>query len=249
MKFFKHFTDAHRGSSLKILHKKCGMAGIGRYWTLVELCAEKMEKERSEEYNESHTNFQFEKSYLASSLGYANLKQASSYLQALAELGLCSVSDTGELWSCSMPKLLECIDRDSKRARPGRASDAPKKKNKKKNKKEEVEEETTSAANDAPTPSPKKKAEIIIIGSAQDMVNTFSEKFLTSLRKTYGDEFVAREIPQMALKIIATEEFKTTYQEYARSWMKYAAKNAEADQAQLQRTKNINNVMLMVENA
>lgn len=156
MKFFKHFVDAHRGSSLQILRQKYGMAAVGRYWTFVELCAEKMNKERDEEYTEHHTTFAFAKPYLTSSLGYANLKQASSYLEALAELGLCSTQDMGDVWACSMPKLLECIDRDAKRARPERGRAAPKNKNQEKEKEidKEGEKDKEKNAQSAPPPEP-----------------------------------------------------------------------------------------------
>lgn len=137
MKFFKHFTDAHRGRSMQVLLKNLGMAGVGRYWLFVELCAEKLHKAKDEEYTEAHCHFEFERAYLMRSLGYANLKQCSSYLHALAELGLCSVSDSAEVFSCSMPKLLECMDRDSKRARTERAPSAPKRKRKKEEKEKE----------------------------------------------------------------------------------------------------------------
>lgn len=141
MKFFKHFTDAHRGKSLQQLKRRFGFDGIGRYWTFIELCAEKMTKEQASEFTEEHCVFEFERSYLMLSLGYANLKQASSYLQAMAELGLCSVEAQGELYRCSVPKLLECMDRDSKRARQERAAGAPKKKIKKKIKDKEEDKD------------------------------------------------------------------------------------------------------------
>lgn len=141
MRFFKHFTDSGRGKSLQLLKSKFGMAGIGRYWTLVELCAEKLAKNPEEEYAEGHCTFAFAPAYLTSSLGYGNLKQASTYLGALSDLGLCSVREVGDVIECSMPKLLECIDRDTKRARIVRATSAPKKKNKKENKNKEIETE------------------------------------------------------------------------------------------------------------
>lgn len=137
MKFFKHFTDANRGQSLQILRQKHGMAAIGRWWTLVEICAEKMEKSKEDEYTEAHCHFSFARPYLASSLGYANLKQASSYLEALAELGLCSVQDDADVVVISMPKLLESLDRDTKRARKLRVVSAPKRKRKNKEKEED----------------------------------------------------------------------------------------------------------------
>lgn len=152
MKFFKHFTDAHRGQSLQLLKKRHGYAAKGRYWDLVEICAEKLEKESTEEFTEEHCTFAFAKPYLASSLGFANLKQLLSYLQAIAELGLCSFEDQGEVVLCSMPKLLESLDRDAKRARHERDTAAPKKKNKIKNKEEDKDKE--SIAPKAPPTDP-----------------------------------------------------------------------------------------------
>lgn len=134
MKFFKHFTDAHRGTSIQAIRKKYDWNGVGRYWTLVELCAEKLSKDRDEEYTIEHCVFEFEKSYLMRILGYGNLLHTSSYLSALSVIGLCSVCETPVAYLCSMPKLLECMDRDTKKARPERGQSAPKIKNKIKNK-------------------------------------------------------------------------------------------------------------------
>lgn len=139
MKFIKHFTDAHRGKSMRLLLKKFGPAGIGRYWILVELCAEKMTKGKDEEFTEKHCVFEFERSYLSTSLGFGNLHQCSTYLAAMADLGLCSVEEGADLCRCSMPKLLECLDRDTKRARTERAPTAPKKKKIKKKSSDEIE--------------------------------------------------------------------------------------------------------------
>lgn len=139
MKFFKHFTDSHRGKSMQMLRKRFGLSGVGRYWLFVELCAEKLHKSKDEEYTEAHCHFEFEKCYLSRSLGFANLKQCSRYLEAIAELGLSSVQDNGEVYSCSMPKLLECMDRDTKRARVERVPSAPKRKRKNKEKEREIE--------------------------------------------------------------------------------------------------------------
>lgn len=134
MKFFKHFVDAHRGKSMQLLMKKYGPAGVGRYWYFVELCAEKLTKEKDEEYTEAHCVFEFEMAYLMRCLAYGNLKQCSTYLRGLSDLGLCSVEEVNDVYVTSMPKLLECMDRDSKRARIERGAGAPKNKSKKKNK-------------------------------------------------------------------------------------------------------------------
>lgn len=44
MKWFKHFTDAKTSESLAYLRQKEGFAGIGRWWTLLEIIGEKMDK-------------------------------------------------------------------------------------------------------------------------------------------------------------------------------------------------------------
>lgn len=121
MKFFKHYTDASNGKSLQMLRRRFDLAGLARYWIFIELCASKLEKNRTEELTVAHCHFEFEKHYLMRSLGYANLKQTLCYLQGMAELNLCSVDEGPMLYLCSVPKLLECMDRGTVRARPGRA--------------------------------------------------------------------------------------------------------------------------------
>ena len=136
MKFFKHFVDAHRGQSLQLLRKRHGWAANGKYWAFVELCAEKLVKEAQEEFTEAHCKFTFAKDYLRSSLGFGNLQQMLTFLQALADLDLSSFEDKGDVVLCSMPKLLEALDRDTNRARIERDESAPK--NKKKSKEKDI---------------------------------------------------------------------------------------------------------------
>jgi len=148
MKFFKHFTDSHRGQSLRILKNQFGFEGIGRYWTLVELCAEKLEKLPEEEFSEAHCHFEFEKSYVMGALGYPNLTLCRRYLDAIATLGLCSIDENETLYRCSMPKLLESLDRDTRRARKVRGPSAPKIKNK--DKEEDKDKENIKRKSDQP---------------------------------------------------------------------------------------------------
>lgn len=121
MKFFKHFTDAHRGKSLQLLMRKHGPKMVGIYWMLVEICAEKMEKETEEEFSLEHTNFEFEVGYLRNTLQAHQFKTLEMYLQCLSDVGLMSARCSEDTVSISMPKLLECLDRDTNRARPERA--------------------------------------------------------------------------------------------------------------------------------
>jgi hypothetical protein len=200
MKFFKHFTDAHRGQSLRLVQKRFGVAGIGRYWIFIELCAEKLEKNKEEEFTEHHCTFEFETSYLARSLGYANLKQCSSYLQALAELGLCSVVDNGEITSCSVPKLLESMDRDSKRARKERVPSAPKKKikikeeDKDKEEDKELDSSCTVLAKAKPVPDELSRSALVLITNEDQFSGIIPQATQSRWMALYNDsEFLKRE--------------------------------------------------------
>lgn len=126
MRFFKHFTDAHRGQSLQKLKRVYGYEIIGRYWDLVEICAEKLTKERDEVYTDDHCVFSFDVRYLAATLQTHQASRLLMYLSWLADVQLMSFSCTGDVVSIHMPKLLECIDRDAKKVRTGRAKEIDK---------------------------------------------------------------------------------------------------------------------------
>jgi hypothetical protein len=115
-----------------------GHEGHSCWWILVELCAEKLEKDKSEEYTEAHCRFVFNERFLRSNLriGRAKVRAILNQCQTLA---LLSFQISENEIQIDMPKLLECLDRDSKRARTERAPTAPKKKRKIKKKEEEKE--------------------------------------------------------------------------------------------------------------
>lgn len=144
MKFFKHFTDAHRGQSIQRLKDRHGMKGVGIYWTLVELCAEKLIKDDAEEFTVEHCNFTFHHRYIRDTLETHQLKNLLMYLRSMSDVGLMSFECVGDVISICMPKLLECMDRDTKRARKPRGDSAPKKKNK--DKEEDKDIDITPAA-------------------------------------------------------------------------------------------------------
>lgn len=138
MRFFKHFTDSHRGRFIQELTLEMGMAGVGCYWTLVELCAEKLEKLPHEEYTEAHCVFRFHERIVRQSLHLSstNVAQMLNICQTLVALSWTRVGNEVEI---KMPKLLEYMDRDSKRARTMRDMPAPKRKNKEKEKNIDIE--------------------------------------------------------------------------------------------------------------
>lgn len=125
MKFFKHFVDAHRGHSMQCLFEEFGHMGISCYWTLVEMCSEKLEKNRDEECQIEHCVFDFNPSTLRKNLRISSTK-LEKFLNKTSELSLLSWKKAEQKFIIEMPKLLESLDRDSRRARPERATAAPK---------------------------------------------------------------------------------------------------------------------------
>lgn len=109
------------------------MAGVGMYWTLAELCGEKLKKDPEEEFTRAHCDFDFECGYLCRELG-TNRRGIGHVLGVFAEHSLISADCFEDVIRIKMPKLLECLDRDSKRARIPRVDGAPKKKIENKNK-------------------------------------------------------------------------------------------------------------------
>lgn len=125
MKFFKHFVDAHRGKSIRQIRRSLGMAGIGMYWNLVEACAEKLEKRCDEEFTEEHCCFEFDLNYVAYILG-SKPGRVEYILSTFQEANQLLFSTDNFIIRIEMPKLLESLDRDTKRARHGRGQAAPK---------------------------------------------------------------------------------------------------------------------------
>lgn len=140
MKFFKHFTDATRGNSMQYLFEKMGHVGIACYWILVEMCAEKLDKKASEEFTESHCNFSFHEKILRQNLRLSRVK-LEIFLGFSSDISLLFFKKIESIYVIEMPKLLESLDRDSKRARTERVSTAPKKKNKIKKEDKELDKD------------------------------------------------------------------------------------------------------------
>lgn len=145
MKFFKHFTDSHRGRSMQAILDELGHDGHSSWWILVEMCAEKLHKKEDEEYTAEHCRFVFNERFLRSSLRLGRAK-VERILNQFSTMALLSFEITGNEIRIHMPKLLECMDRDAKRARPERGPSAPKRKSKRKKESKSVDQQKLAEA-------------------------------------------------------------------------------------------------------
>lgn len=120
MKWFKHFTDNHRGITIQTAFGQIGYQAYAVY-IIMELCAEKLEKPSGREMAESDSEFTFNRVYFQNQLRMKR-KQTDLVLTLFSELGwFGSSSDDFEI-RIKFPMLLDLLDSDSKRTRPKRDS-------------------------------------------------------------------------------------------------------------------------------
>jgi hypothetical protein len=123
MRFFKHFTDNHRGRTVQRFLDEMGPAGVMAYYFIMEICAEKLEKKDGKAATESDCVFVFNRRVIEN---VTRMKRKST--DKLGIIGQeCSVWE----WKpnqneiiIKMPILLDLLDRDLKSARTRRARDA-----------------------------------------------------------------------------------------------------------------------------
>ncbi len=125
IKFFKHFVDAHDGYSMQSLMNKFGLAGYAAYFILIEMCAAKLDKGDDESYSEVHCKFRFSARIVRQKLRMSSTK-VEQWLNYSSTLNLLEFTRVQDEFTFYVPKLLESLDRDAKRARKERGPPAPK---------------------------------------------------------------------------------------------------------------------------
>lgn len=124
MRWFKHFTDNHRGKSMQTLFDKMGHTGIASYYILMEMCAEKLEKPHEGMVDETSCQFEFTQRIVRQNLRIS-LGKVREMLDICQGFDLLSYNIDGESVKIKMPILLDLLDYDSKKSRQRRASVAP----------------------------------------------------------------------------------------------------------------------------
>lgn len=118
MKFFKHFTDAHRGRSIQGLLDQLGHMGL-TYWILVEMCVEKLDekfdaKNAGERLTESDCEFEFHQRILRQ-----NLRVSATNLRKILDIcgtfALLAYQIDGNIVKIKMPNILKSLERTKKK--------------------------------------------------------------------------------------------------------------------------------------
>lgn len=123
MEYFKHYTNAHEGKAVMELFDAFDHTGYAVWFILLEMCAEKMQKSKDENYSEIHCKFSFHERLVRQKLHLSQTK-VRNILDKCQELSLLSYEVVGKDFNFYIPKLLESLDRDQRRARQVRDSGA-----------------------------------------------------------------------------------------------------------------------------
>lgn len=124
MRWFKHFTDNHRGKSVQYLLDELGYFGPFFKDTILEMCAEKLHQFDDRELTEEDCRFEFHRRVVES----ATRAKQSTVSRALVlgqSANFWKFETDGEYFKIFAPILLDLLDYDSKKSRARRAKIAP----------------------------------------------------------------------------------------------------------------------------
>lgn len=116
MRWFKHYTDNHRGQGIQFLFDELGHFGVAGYWILVEMCAEKLNKYEDHITTEVDCEFSFHRRVVESALR-AKSVAVERLLNAGSTSKLFRASRNGNQILISMPILLDLLERNHKKMR------------------------------------------------------------------------------------------------------------------------------------
>lgn len=116
MKWFKHFSDNHRGKSMQTLFDEMGHLGMSSWYILMEMCTEKLEKKWDKNLEDSDCLFEFHQRIVR-----RNLRISQTNLGRLLDIcqgfGLLSFRIIGDIIEIKMPILLDLLESDQKKSR------------------------------------------------------------------------------------------------------------------------------------
>tara|TARA_Y100001973_G_C5205784_1_gene341471 strand:+ start:1194 stop:1658 length:465 start_codon:yes stop_codon:yes gene_type:complete len=115
MKWFKHKSDSHQSSRLRLACEDNFLQGYGFYFCIVEMVAMRVE-------DVENPTVTFQTSYIKSMLGGINQRTLSKLLKNFEQSGLLVSKDLGKSIEITVPKLKEIQDNYSRAVRRNNAS-------------------------------------------------------------------------------------------------------------------------------
>lgn len=121
MKWFKHFSDNHRGQSIQALLDKFGHAGPCAYYFILEMCNEKLDQLDDRSLSEDDCVFTFHRRVVCSAVRMRP-SLVTQLLNYCGTIGLLSVRFQSEFIEIKMPILLDLLESDQKKSRSKRVT-------------------------------------------------------------------------------------------------------------------------------
>lgn len=112
MKWFEHHCDAHENRKLRKLKRTYGMAGIGQYWTLMEIIGKEIGRPNNED---GYLKSDYDLALLADDLMFDSTDEVRVFLGFLAEISAID-KDAWETGRVSCPKLVQRCDEYTRKA-------------------------------------------------------------------------------------------------------------------------------------
>lgn len=113
MRWFKHFSDNHRGRSMQFLFDQYGHKSLS-YYILLEMCADKLEKTKELEVDENDCVFYFHERTLTTNLRL-NRTTLHKLLRSCEEYSLFSCEFSKKEIKIKMPMLLNLLEKNFKK--------------------------------------------------------------------------------------------------------------------------------------
>ena len=228
MRWFKHYSDNHRGQSVQILLDELGYFGPFFYYLIYELCAEKLENKLDAELTPECCEFVFHQRVVCSA-SRAKPSTVRRALDAGQSCGLWTFSLDGFQIKISIPILLNLRDRDQKRPRIKRDLNALKtrlEKSRVEEEKSRVEYINTSEPKNSVTDvaiiSNQKK--FIAFKISENKTISLSQDLINSWAETFPKEFLDEEIKKARSWILANSHKtpKSNWSRFFNSWFNRA---------------------------
>lgn len=126
MKWFKHYSDNHRGQSVNRLFDELGYFGPFLYYTIYEICNEKLEKRDDRVLIDADCEFRIHRRVICSAVR-AKPSSVDSGMILGQSCKLWSFKKDGEFYEIKIPILLDLLESDQKKKRHKSATKASKK--------------------------------------------------------------------------------------------------------------------------
>ena len=217
MRWFKHFSDNYRGRSIDTFYEELGHTGISCYYLLLELCTEKLEKNKHEILTNYDIQFSFARRFVQRNLRVGSTK-LESFLNIGQGLGLFSYEFSQKEIKIRMPILLELLHSDVIKSSSSRESVKTQSCPDKELDKERDKERDKEYKSPEPQAVAVVNSSLFIISSTQQI--PIKHELVKSWADTYPKEFLLASFKEMRNWVLSNQQKapKSNWTRFMNNW-------------------------------